>query len=131
MTDGKPEFLLPDGVHAPPANTYSHAVVAGGVVYVAGQVGIDPSGKLLEGFEAQATQALENLSAVLTAAGAKLGDVVKVQVLVSEPSDAATYRGLREKYLPQRPASTLYAPKAFAIPGLLFEIEAIAVPSSR
>jgi 2-iminobutanoate/2-iminopropanoate deaminase len=131
MSDGKPEFLQPDGVHAPPGGTYSHAVVAGGVVYAAGQVGIDPSGQLLEGFEAQATQALENMSTVLAAAGAKLTDVVKVQVLVADVSDVAVYRGLREKYLPQRPASTLYAVKAFALPGLLFEIEAIAFPSSR
>jgi 2-iminobutanoate/2-iminopropanoate deaminase len=131
MNDGNPEFLEPDGVHAPPGGTYSHAVVAGGVVWAAGQVGVDPSGKLLEGFEAQATPALENLSTVLVAAGAKLTDVVRVQVLVADTGDVAVYRGLREKYLPQKPASTLYAVKSFALPGLLFEIEATAVPSSR
>ena len=130
MTDGKPEFVQPDGVHAPTGGSYSHAVVAGGVVYVAGQVGVDPSGSLLDGFEAQAKQAFENLSTVLAAAGAKLTDVVKVRVLVTDTANVTVYRGLREKYLPHRPASTLYAAKALAQPGLLFEIEAIAVPAS-
>ncbi len=131
MTDGKPKFLQPDGVHAPTNGSYSHAVVAGGMVYVAGQIGVDPSGSLLSGFKAQATQAFENLSAVLTAAGAKLTDIVKVQVLITDVAGVEIYRGLRAKYLPQRPASTLYAVKALAHPGLQFEIEAIAVPASR
>src|SRR5262245_58746341 len=99
MTGGKPEFVQPDGVHGPTGGSYSHAVVAGGVVYVAGQVGVDPSGSLLDGFEGQAKQAFENLSAVLAAAGAKLTDIVKVQVLVTDASNVTVYRALREKYL--------------------------------
>jgi 2-iminobutanoate/2-iminopropanoate deaminase len=117
----------PDGVHHPPGNAFSHAVIAGGTVYCSGQVGVNPEGLLLDGFEAQATQAFENLKTVLAAAGAALEDVVKVTVLVAETADVRKYLKIRAKYLGHRPASTLYAVKAFAMPGLLFEVDAIAV----
>ena len=117
----------PDGVHHPPGNAFSHAVVAGGTIYCSGQVGVNPEGLLLDGFEAQATQAFENLKTVLAAAGATLDDVVKVTVLVAEAADVRRYLAIRAKYLGHRPASTLYAVKAFAMPGLLFEVDAIAV----
>jgi enamine deaminase RidA (YjgF/YER057c/UK114 family) len=117
----------PGGVHHPPGNAFSHAVTAGGVVYCAGQIGVSPDGLLLDGFDAQATQAFENLTTVLAAAGATLADVVKVTVLVAEAADVRKYLKIRPKYLGHRPASTLYAVKSFAMPGLLFEVDAIAV----
>ncbi|HDH96411.1 MAG TPA: RidA family protein, partial [Proteobacteria bacterium] len=56
-----------------PIGPYSQAIVAGGLVFCAGQIGLDPaSGKLAgEDIASQTKQALENLSAVLDAAGAK------------------------------------------------------------
>jgi 2-iminobutanoate/2-iminopropanoate deaminase len=121
----------PQGVHAAPGNTFSHDVIAGDTVYASGQIGIDASGMLLDGFSAQATQAFENLQVVLAAAGAELTDMVKISVLVAEPRDVRSYMKLRQRYLPQRPASTLYAVKAFAMPGLLVELDAIAVRTHR
>lgn len=91
---------------------FSHAVVAGGLVHTSGQVGMSPDGLLPDGFEGQAKQAFENLKVVVEACGAGLADVVKVNVLVAET---------------HRPASTLPAVKAFAMPGLLFEVDAVAV----
>lgn len=121
------KFIDPPEVAPPLGNTYTHAVVAGNTIYVAGQVGVDASGNVLDGFEAQATQALENLRLVLEGAGATIADVVKILVLMTDQANLGTYRALREKYLPHRPASTLFVPNALAMPQLLFEIEAVAV----
>lgn len=63
----------------------------------------------------------------MRAAGSGLENVVKIQVLVAEPHDVRAYMKLRERYLPQCPASTLYAVKASAMPGLLVELDATAV----
>lgn len=127
MTSAK-RFYVPDGIAPPVGNGYSHAVSAGGVIFVAGQIGMEPSGAIADGFEAQARRAFENLKIVLAAAGAQLSDIVKVTVLLVELSDLATYRGVREEYIPHLPASTLQVVKSLAMPELLFEVEAIAVP---
>ena len=60
---------------------YGHAVKAGDTVYTSGQLGLIPeTGLLPEGVEAQARQAMENLKAVLEAAGLTMADVVKTRV---------------------------------------------------
>jgi 2-iminobutanoate/2-iminopropanoate deaminase len=122
------QFHVPDGIAPPNGNAYSHAVSAGGVVYAAGQIGVDPSGAIADGFEAQARRAFENLKIVLAAADAQLSDIVKVTVLLVELDDLPAYRGVREDYLPHRPAGTLLVAKSLAMPELLFEVDAIAVP---
>jgi 2-iminobutanoate/2-iminopropanoate deaminase len=68
-TDGAPAAIGP----------YSQAVMAGGFVFTAGQIGLEPeTGEMVEGgVEAQAVRALENLKAVLEAAGASANDVGK------------------------------------------------------
>ncbi len=118
----------PDTIAAPLGNGYSHAVAAGGVVYTSGQIGVKPSGEIADGFEAQARCAFENLKVVLVAAHAGLADIVKVTLMLVELDDLAVYRTVREEYLPHRPASTLLVVKSLAMPELLFEVEAIAVP---
>jgi 2-iminobutanoate/2-iminopropanoate deaminase len=71
-----------------PAGHYSQAIVHGGVVYVAGQLPIDPrTGEKRTGsIEEQAEQALRNVAAVLRAAGSGLDQVLKVTVYVSDIS---------------------------------------------
>ena len=61
---------------------YSQAVVAGGVLYASGQIPLDPqTGETVDGgISAQTTQVLENLKAVVEAAGAHMSDVVKVTI---------------------------------------------------
>jgi len=108
-------------------NGYTHAITAGDTVYVSGQIGMDPSGTIPEGFEAQAQRAFDSLKAVRAAAGASLSDIVKVTVPLVELSDLAAYRNVRETYLPHLPASTLCVVRSLAVPELLFESEAIAV----
>ncbi|RPK33553.1 RidA family protein [Streptomyces sp. ADI93-02] len=123
----KAEFITrPAGVHQPPGNALSHAVVADSTVYISGQLGLTEDGLLVDGFEGQATQAFENLRAVLKAADAELTDIVKVTVLLTDRSNVRAYMPLAHEFLPQRPASTLQVVAGLAMPGLLFEIDAIA-----
>lgn len=121
------EFITPVGVHQP--RGYSHAVRAGNTVYVAGQVGWDEQRKVAPGnFEAQAVQALENLKRVLAAAGASLGDVVKINTYLKDLNDMPEFREIRERYFSSPfPASTLVQIVSLASPELLIEIEAVAV----
>ena len=71
---------------APPATgAYSQAIRAGNLVFVAGQLGADPTtGELADGVAAQAERVLLNLSAVLDAAGTSLDRVVKTTVFLSD-----------------------------------------------
>ncbi len=126
MTPSK-QFHVPEEIAAPVGGGYSHAVSAGGVVYVAGQIGMDPSGAVPNGCKDQARRAFENLRIVLAAAGAELSDIVKVTVLLVDRGDLAAYRSVRQEFLPHRPASTLMVVRSLALPELRFEVEATAV----
>lgn len=69
---------------------YSQAVRVGNLVFTAGQVGIDPAtGKLVEGTAAQTRQAMQNLKAILEAAGSSLDRVVKTTIFVADLNDFA------------------------------------------
>ena len=106
---------------------YSQAIVSGGLVFTSGQIPIDPSsGKIAEGgIEEQARQALENISAVLTASGCGLDDVVKTTCFLKNMSDFAIFNSVYEKYFTGKPARSCV--EVSALPkGALVEIEAIA-----
>lgn len=70
---------------------YSQAIVAGGFVFTSGQVAIDPAtGSIVDGgIKEQTRQALINASAVLSAAGLTLSDVVKTTVYLADMTDFA------------------------------------------
>ena len=111
-----------------PVAAYSQAVVAGGVLYTAGQIGIDPAtGKIVEGLEAQVERALENIRAVLAAEGLTLANAVKFTLFVTDLSRFATINAIYEKFLgDHRPARTTVG--VGTLPGgALFEVDAIAV----
>lgn len=78
---------------------YSHAVAMEGIVFTSGQLGIDPAtGKMAEGVEAQAAQALANLENVLKDAGASMRDVVKTTVFVQDLGDfCGSQQGIRRE----------------------------------
>ena len=107
---------------------YCHAKLAGNTLYTSGQLGLIPAtGELPQGVEAQAAQALENLKAVLSAAGMSCADVVKTTVFLANINDFATINSIYAQYFPgDAPARSCV--QAAALPkGGLFEIEAIAV----
>lgn len=84
--------------HAPEAiGPYSQAVSVDGWLFTSGQIGLDPeSGEIVEGgFEAQARQVLDNLTAVMVSAGCTFQDVVKATIYVT---DLANFPLLNELY---------------------------------
>jgi enamine deaminase RidA (YjgF/YER057c/UK114 family) len=127
------QYLNPQNVA--PATGYSHAVVvpAAKVVYLAGQVGLDPKGELVgkDDFRAQATQAFENLKAVLAAAGTSADRLIRLNYYVVGLDDEKlkTLREVRNKYIntKQPPASTLIGVQRLARDGFQIEVEAIAL----
>ncbi|MCI9553371.1 MAG: RidA family protein [Acutalibacter sp.] len=107
---------------------YCHAKLCGNTLYTSGQLGLVPAtGQLPQGVEAQATQALDNLQAVLAAAGMGLADVVKTTVFLADMNDFAAINGIYAQYFTgEAPARSCV--QVAALPkGALFEIEAIAV----
>jgi len=110
---------------------YSHAVQMEGVVYTSGQLGVDPqTGKLADTVQAQAKQALENLSAVLAASGASLADVVKTTVFLKDMADFAAVNQIYAEFFTENcPARSCVQVAALPMGGLV-EIEAVAYRSA-
>lgn len=108
---------------------YSAAVKAGHYVFTAGQLGIDPStGDFVEGgIEAQTRQALENLKAVLEAAGSKLSKVVKTTVFLLDMNDFGAMNGVYGEYFTKKfPARSAVQVARLPKDGLV-EIEVVAL----
>jgi enamine deaminase RidA (YjgF/YER057c/UK114 family) len=126
------QYPTPQGVA--PARGYSHVVKTSGetTVYVAGQIALDANGAIVGNDVAtQARQVYQNVRAALTAAGARMSDVVKMTTYVVELDDAklAAVREARKGVFPTAgpPASTLVGVTRLAMEGLLVEVEVIAV----
>ncbi len=107
---------------------YSQAIEANGLVFVSGQIPLDPAtGAFVPGgVEAQAEQSLKNLKAVLEAAGCSLADVVKTTVFLTNMGDFAAVNEVYARFFTAEcPARS--AVQVGALPkGALVEIEAIA-----
>jgi 2-iminobutanoate/2-iminopropanoate deaminase len=111
---------------------YSQAIRAGGLVFTAGQVGLDPtSGELVEGVTAQADRALRNLAAVLDEAGTSFDRVVKTMIFLVDMADFAAVNEVYASHLsPPFPARSTIA--VAGLPkGALVEIEMVALPSAE
>jgi 2-iminobutanoate/2-iminopropanoate deaminase len=110
---------------------YSQAVKAGGVIYVAGFVAFDASGKLVSGeIKEQTTQIMENIKAVLESAGSSMADVVKTTVYLKDVKDFAGMNEVFKTYFPEDPPCRVTVGVTLPLPELLIEIDAIAVPSN-
>ena len=124
-----PELSTPTG--------YTHIVEVTGpakTIYISGQIAFDKDGKLVgEGdMNAQAAQVFKNLQAALTAAGATFADVVKMNSYITDMSKAQAVRDVRGRYFTGAlPASTFVEVKGLARPGLMLEIEVVAVVAAR
>lgn len=109
---------------------YSQAIRAGGLVFTAGQIGLDPaSGKLATGLESQVEQALSNLRAVLDAAGSSLDQVVKTTVFLADMADFAQVNAIYGRAFSGAPPARSTVQAAGLPLGALVEIEAIALAS--
>ncbi|MFE1979298.1 Rid family detoxifying hydrolase [Streptomyces hygroscopicus] len=116
-----------------PVGPFSHATVAGGTVYVSGQMGVDPATSQLvdpSDVAAQAKQALTNLTAILHTAGTDLASVVKTTIFLTDMSHFATVNKIYAQWFGlSLPARSCVAVSALPLPGAQVEIEAIAVPT--
>jgi enamine deaminase RidA (YjgF/YER057c/UK114 family) len=120
----------PDGL--PPANGYSHAVVASGrMVVVSGQLPLDAGGTLVGESDplAQARQVFANLARALNAAGATPATVVRLGFFLVDLADLADVRAARDEFLDAgpAPASSLVQVAGLVVPGARVEIDALAV----
>lgn len=107
---------------------YSQAIRAGGMVFVSGQVPLDPkTGAVVEGgVREQTRRVLDNLAAVLAAAGLGMGDVVKTSVFMTDLSRFAEMNEVYASAFPA-PAPARATVQVSALPkGALVEIEAVA-----
>ena len=116
ITDRAPEAIGP----------YSQAFRAGDILFVSGQIPLDPAtGTIPEGIAAQTEQACRNVAEVVKTAGMKMDDVVKTTCFLADMGDFAAFNEVYAKYFTSRPARSCVAVKE--IPrGCLCEIEAIA-----
>ena len=80
---------------------YSQAIRAGGFLFVSGQIPLDPAtGQMVEGgIDAQTRRVMENLGAVLTAAGASFADVVRTTIYLADLADFALVNEIYGSYL--------------------------------
>lgn len=107
---------------------YSQAIVAGDLVFCAGQVPLDPAtGDVLQGtIEEQTERVLRNVGAVLDAAGVTFGDVVKTTVFLVDMGDFAAMNGVYAGFFPDPPPARSTVAVAGLPKGARVEIEAIA-----
>ena len=107
---------------------YSQATSANGMLFVSGQLGINPSeGKLADGFEAQTRQALENMKAILEEAGSSLDKVLAVDVFVLDMGKFATLNSIYAEYFSNhKPARAAIQVGGLPLGGLV-ELKCIAV----
>ena len=135
--EGDPRKITnPDGLFDPVRYGFSHsASVPGGgdVVYFAGQWASDLDGELVQGdFASQVDLAVENLGIALAAEGLDYGNVVRLGSFIvgDDPATIEVWGAAVHRIWGERPpAQTLSRLFALALPGMLFEVDAVAVRS--
>lgn len=108
---------------------YSQAVEMNGMLFISGQVPLDPAtGKLVEGgIEAQTLQVMKNIGAILEAAGYSYSDVVKSTCFLSDITNFKAMNDIYgQYYIEDKPARSAFAVKDLPL-GALIEIETIAM----
>ena len=112
---------------------FSSAVRVGDVLYLSGQIGIGPDGKLPDGIAGQTRQAMDNIGAVLTSAHAGWGDVVKCTVMLDDMANWPAFNSVYVTYFKDGkfPARSAFGTDGLAL-GAALEVECIAhAPASK
>ena len=107
---------------------YSQAILVDGTLYLAGQIALDPSsGKLVEGgIEVQTRRVMQNLNAVLDAAGYRFDDVVQTQVFLSNLNHYKAMNSVYATYFDERPPARAVVQAARIPRDALVEIMMVA-----
>jgi reactive intermediate/imine deaminase len=125
------EYFARPALNGQPA-PFSDAVRVSHVLYLSGQIGIGPDGKIPDGIDAQARQAMDNMGAVLKRAGLGYGDVFHCTAFLS---DMKNWPAFNKVYVPYFPAGKLPARSAFGANGLalgaLIELECQAYAGKK
>jgi 2-iminobutanoate/2-iminopropanoate deaminase len=111
-----------------PIGPYSQGVESASQLFTSGQVGVDPAtGKLVDGgVEAQTRRTLENIKAIIEAAGGHLEDVVKVTIYLVDMQDFKAFNAVYAEYFPSQPPARSTVAVAALPAGARVEIEAVA-----
>lgn len=107
---------------------YCQAVVHNGIVYTSGQIPLDPATGAIVGttIEEQSRQVLENLSAVLAAAGTDMTKAIKTTCFLSDMDNFGAFNTVYAEYFTGKPARSCVAVRTLP-KGVLVEVECIAV----
>ncbi len=106
---------------------YSQAIVSHGMVFTAGQLGLDPATRTLTtGIQDQTRQALTNIQAVLAAAGCTMADVVKTSVFLKDMNDFAAMNEIYATFFPEHPPARTTVQVARLPQDAHVEIECVA-----
>jgi 2-iminobutanoate/2-iminopropanoate deaminase len=130
MSSAKTIIAVPELAPTEPLG-FAQCVGAGEFVFVSGQTGINADWDVVGlDFTSQAGQVLENLEAALRAAGSTMQDIVSMTCFFADPRNVREFTELRHATMRGALcASTAICGVSFVIPGLLLEVEAIAVRS--
>ena len=115
-----------------PRGPYSPAIVSGGFVFVAGQAAVNPKTNELElgSIQAETRRTLENIKAILEAAGSSMKDVVRVGVFLSDMKNFAAMNKVYAEFFPKTPPARTTV--GASLPKIKVEIDCIAqVSKSR
>jgi 2-iminobutanoate/2-iminopropanoate deaminase len=125
------EVIIPEG-SAKPLAPYSPGIRWNGLVFVSGQIGLVPqTGKLIAGgVQAETRQALQNLSAVLKAAGSTLLHTLKVTVYLKDIDDYALVNQVYAEFFSEKPPARAIVQGALPA-GASVEFDAIAATSKE
>ncbi|ABD55997.1 RidA family protein [Jannaschia sp. CCS1] len=108
---------------------YAPGILVGDTLYCSGQVGRDADLNVVDGPEAQFTQAFENAGKVLAAAGASFDDVVELESWFAGSMDELkTFMAVKDRFFKHRyPTWTGFSVNGFSMPGILVEIKCKAI----
>jgi reactive intermediate/imine deaminase len=109
---------------------FSPAIKAGGFIYVSGTLAIDDSGKVIQGdIKAQTRRVLQNIGAILKAAGSGHESVASANVYLKDAADFAAMNEVYKEFFPKDPPVRTTVITGFVLPGAIVEISAVAVPT--
>ncbi len=127
MTRHKKKVIQTNKAPAP-VGPYSQAILASGWLFVAGQIPLDPeTGEMVKGgFEDKVRRVLDNLKAIVEAAGGSLGDVVKVTVYLRDISLFPRFNQIYAEYFKEKPPARVVVEVSNLPKDADLEVEAVA-----
>ncbi|QJD81206.1 RidA family protein [Spirosoma rhododendri] len=118
---------FPQATKTPPDYPFSRAMRAGDFVYISGQIGATPDGKLAGDFDAQARQTMDNIVAALKEQNLTTADIVKCTVMIDDMAQWPAFNVIYRTYFPtgKFPARSAFGADGLAM-GAALEVDCIA-----